>query len=78
MTFFKYLGYGWFILLAAILANGAVKQLGGTTWYDYIGNMPKVGVKAATASLNPLEALFLFVLYPGLFGLIVYMAVSRN
>lgn len=78
MTFLKYLGYGWLILLTAILANGAVNLLGGATWYDYIGNISRLGVKTATAALHPLEVLFLFFLYPGIFGLIVYVAVARN
>ena len=78
MNLVKYLGYGWLILLTAILANGAVKLLGGATWYDYIGNISRLGVKPATSSLQPWEILFLFVLYPGIFGLIVYLAVARN
>jgi len=74
----KYLGYGWLILAAAIIINGAVKQLGGTTWYDYVLNISNVGIKTATSTLHPIEILFLFILYPGVFGVIVYIAVLRN
>jgi len=42
-------------MAAAIITNGAVKQLDGTTWYDYILNISKLGIKAATLSLLPVE-----------------------
>ncbi len=75
MNILKYLGYGWLILVVAIIANGTVKLIGITTWYDYILNISSVGVKEATQALHILDTLFLFILYPGLFGLIVYIAV---
>ena len=78
MNLFKYLGYGWLILVVAILANGALKRLGGTTWYDYILSISKFGLKTATLSLHPLELFFLFVIYPGIFGIIVYIAVLKR
>ena len=78
MNLLKYLGYGWLILVAAILVNGVVKGLGGTTWYDYILDISRQGLRSATFSLHPLEILFLFVVYPGIFGIIVFLAVKRN
>jgi len=78
MDLLKYLGYGWLILVVAIVANGAVKWFAGTTWYDYILNISKLGLKNATLSLHPLELLFLFIIYPGIFGIIVYIAVLKK
>jgi hypothetical protein len=78
MNLLKYLGYGWVILVAAIIANRAAGLVNAVTWYDYIGNISRLGLKTATLSLHPLNVLFLFVLYPGIFGLIVYFAVLRN
>lgn len=46
-------------MAAAIITNGAVKQLDGTTWYDYILNISKLGIKAATLSLLPVEDIYL-------------------
>lgn len=78
MGFLKFLGYGWLILAVAILINGTVKSLGGATWYDYLGDVSRLGIKAATLSLHPAEIVFLYLLYPAIFGLLVYFAVSRN
>ena len=77
MHYLKYLGYGWLILGVAIVINGAVKLVGGTTWYDYIGKISNLGVKTATLSLHPAEVLFLFIIYPAIFGIIVFLAVLR-
>ncbi len=73
-----WLGYGWLILMVAIIISLMVKFLGGATWYDYLGNISRLGIKAATLSLHPAEIVFLYLLYPGIFGLLVYYAVSRN
>ncbi len=78
MNLLKFFGYGWLILVAAIIVNGTVKLIGITTWYDYISNISRLGLKEATISLHILDVLFLFLLYPGLFGFIVYFAVLRN
>ena len=78
MAFLKYLGYGWMILITAIIVNGIVKAAGGSTWYDYLLNTSRVGIRAATMSLTLLEVLFLFIIYPAIFGVVVYFAVRRN
>ena len=78
MTCLKYLGYGWIILIVAIIVNGIVRAMGGSTWYDYLLNISRLGIKGATMSLTLPEVLFLFFLYPAIFGFLVYLAVGRN
>jgi len=78
MIFLKYLLYGWIILIAAVVVNLITESLGGATWYEYLSEVSRVGLRTATMVLHPLELLFLFILYPGVFGLVVYVAVSRN
>lgn len=69
----SYLLYGWIILLVAIPLNFAAKALGIQTWYDYLGFMGQLGFIKATLSLQALDYLFLFIFYPGIFGLVVYL-----
>lgn len=76
MSVLKCLGYGWFILALAILTNWLVTLAGGTTWYYYVRTISELGFWEATISLHLGEALFLFLIYPGLFGLVVYVRPS--
>ena len=66
-------GYGWGILVSAILINGVVKWLGGRTWYDYFNLIFKNGVWKATTAFSIIELAFLFIIYPALFGLLIYL-----
>jgi len=69
---------GWGILLAAIVLNVIAGQLGIATWYEYLGRAGDRGIAAATASLSIAERLFLFLLYPGLLGLVAHLVASRG
>lgn len=69
----KYFLYGWLILFLAILFNLVAGALGITTWYEYLGRVGDSGLRTATHSLQLIDFLFLFLLYPGLFGLILYL-----
>lgn len=73
MELIKYLIYGYLIILVAILFNIGAKVVGLKTWYDYLGEISKLGLAPATLSLHPLDLLFLFLIYPSLFGLLVYL-----
>ncbi len=78
MVVLRYLGYGWLILATAVVANLLARSLGISTWYDYLAAVAETGPGPATAALTPGELAFLFVLYPGIFGCIVYIAASRG
>lgn len=67
----KVLLYGWLILMVAILMNIVARCLGIQTWYDYMGSMGELGLWRATLSLRLQDSLFLFFIYPGIFGLIL-------
>ncbi len=71
----KYLGYGWLILVIAVVANAVARSLGWKTWYDYFYAISELGLKAATSSLTFMEILFLFIIYPGIFGLTIYLVL---
>ncbi len=68
----KYLLYGWMILIVALAVNVVASTLGVSTWYDYVTSISVLGLKTATLSLRVHEHVFLFVIYPGIFGLVVY------
>ncbi len=78
MTWLKYLGYGWLILLAAIVVNILSVQIGAVTWYSHIDAMSAAGFREAVFSLSPLNGLFLYILYPSIFGGIVKLAVDSS
>lgn len=78
MSWLKYLGYGWVILLAAIVVNVLSSQLGASTWYSYIRSIFSVGFHEATLSLPVLNIVFLYVIYPSIFGAVVKLAVDRS
>ncbi len=69
----KYLLYGWMILVAALAVNVVASTLGVTTWYDYVTSISVLGLKTATFSLRVHEHIFLFVIYPGILGFVVYL-----
>lgn len=75
-TWVKYFGYGWAVLVCAIILNGLVKLLGGRTWYDYFALIQSKGFLAGTGALHIVEMVFLYVLYPGLFGVMIWALVK--
>ena len=62
--YLKYFGYGWVILIVAIIVNFLVKLVGISTWYDLLINGQTPGI---------LSFIFLFIIYPGIFGAIIYL-----
>ncbi len=69
----KHLLYGWIILVVAILANVAANSIGFKTWYDFLKDITSLGIKTAFTSLSVPGAIYLFIIYPGIFGLIIYL-----
>jgi hypothetical protein len=59
----RYFGYGWLILLCAIVVNVIAKKVGVLTWYSWLQGEP----------LTVLGAVFMFIVYPAMFGALVYM-----
>ncbi len=73
---FKYVGYGWLILVVAVVVNGLANAADIITWYGYISGMTELGFTVATRSLSILDVMFLVVIYPGILGSVVYFIVS--
>ena len=55
--------YGWTILLCAVVVNVVAKKVNMLTWYSWLQGEP----------LTIPGAVFIFVLYPGMFGALVYV-----
>lgn len=62
--YLKHFCYGWVILIVAIIVNFLVKLIGISTWYDLLNGSQIPGV---------LSFIFLFIIYPGIFGVIIYL-----
>jgi hypothetical protein len=58
------------VLMLAILVNFAANLLNLMTWYEFIKFISANGMIEAFSSLSVLSALFLFVIYPFVLGLI--------
>ena len=71
----SFLLYGWLVLLVALVMNGVAHWLGILTWYDYVMRVSEYGMRGATAALSFGELLFLYLLYPGILGGLVYVLV---
>ena len=78
MVVLRYLGYGWSILATAVVANLMARGPGVSPRYDYLVPVAQAGPGPATAAPSPGERALLFVLHPGIFGCIVYIAASRG
>ena len=63
LRFIKYFIYGWIILIAAIPINLIAKKIGLVTWYDFLVFKKNIGF---------LDGIFMFILYPLIFGVIIY------
>ncbi len=61
--YLPYFGYGWIILIVAIIVNIIAKKFGIATWYDFL---------TSKETLSILNYIFLFVIYPAIFGAIIY------
>ena len=59
----RYFIYGWTILLCAVLVNVVAKKLQLLTWYSWLQG----------ETLTIPGAVFIFVLYPAMFGALVYV-----
>ena len=64
LEFLRYFIYGWIILIVAILVNIIAKKIGLLTWYDYLVFKKSIGL---------LDGVFMFVVYPLIFGAIIYL-----
>ncbi len=73
----KYLLYGWIILIAAIIINFLAGVFKIKTWYGFLSLLTETDLKTAMSNLSVIEALFLFIIYPGLFGFIIYL-IAKN
>jgi len=63
LEFLKYLIYGWTILIVAIAVNLIAKKIGLVTWYDFL---------VFKKSISFLDGIFMFIVYPLIFGVIIY------
>ena len=72
MQILKLFALGWAILIVAIIVNLIAKSIGINTWYDFLTGMTDKGIKDSFKNLKITDILFLFVLYPGIFGVIIH------
>ena len=63
LEFLRYFIYGWIILIAAIPVNFIAKKIGLVTWYDFLVFKKSIGF---------LDGIFMFLVYPLIFGVIIY------
>ncbi len=59
----KYFIYGWLILLLGIVVNFLAKKINLITWYDFLVFGENLAIK---------DVIFLFLVYPTLFGILLY------
>ena len=59
----RYFIYGWIILIAAIPVNLIAKKVGLVTWYDFLVFKKSIGF---------LDGIFMLIVYPLIFGAIIY------
>jgi len=64
LEFVKYLIYGWIIIIVAIPVNFIAKKIGLVTWYDLL---------LFKKSMGFLDGIFMFIVYPLIFGAIIYL-----
>lgn len=64
---------GWILLIGAIFINFIAIKLGIETWYSFLNNMGKYGFIKAISSASFVSKLFLFVLYPLFFGVLMFV-----
>ena len=63
LEFLRYFIYGWIILIAAIPVNLIAKKIGLVTWYDFLVFKKSIGF---------LDGIFMLIVYPLIFGAIIY------
>lgn len=78
MPVLRYIGWGWLVLGLAIVVNGVASAVGLLTWYEYVQRIGQLGFFAAIRSLRVIDAVFLLLVYPGLLGSVVYVAVWKS
>jgi len=64
MLIIKIFVIGFGILIGAVVLNTIATKLSLTTWYDFLQS-PK--------TIKPISYVWLFVVYPGLLGLIAFL-----
>jgi hypothetical protein len=69
----RYYLMGWSILLLAIGMNLLAMRVGMATWYTYLQSAGEFGFVRATAALSIGERVFLYVLYPGILGFLMFV-----
>ena len=57
------------ILISAIIANIGAKVIKITTWYDFYNQLINAGVKNTINTLQILDILWLFLIYPVILSL---------
>lgn len=63
---------GAVVLLGAIVVNAAAYYFSVPTWYNLFQLVSQKGLAEALGSLSLASALFLFLVYPFLLGLLAY------
>lgn len=59
------------VILLDVLSEMLSGMLNFTTWYAFAGNVTSEGLSMAFQNLNVLSYIWLFLVYPLLFGIIV-------
>tara|TARA_Y100000766_G_scaffold249282_1_gene231577 strand:+ start:653 stop:901 length:249 start_codon:yes stop_codon:yes gene_type:complete len=57
------------ILISAIIANMIAKLIKITTWYDFYNQLINLGFKNTINTLQILDTLWLFLIYPIILGI---------
>ena len=63
LEFLRYFIYGWIILISAIPVNIIAKKIGLVTWHDFLVFKKSIGF---------LDGIFMLIVYPLIFGAIIY------
>ena len=67
---------GIIVLIGAIIINIIAKYLKLASWYDFINLIGSQGLKQAFVSQGILGFIFLFIIYPLLLGLLVWLSIK--
>lgn len=67
---------GIVVLIGAIIINLFIKLLKISTWYDFINEISRQGLKQVFINQGLFGFIFLFIVYPLLLGLLVYLIVK--
>ncbi|OGD84746.1 hypothetical protein A2165_03210 [Candidatus Curtissbacteria bacterium RBG_13_40_7] len=76
MLWVKILIAGWVILVVAIAANYIAALLGISTWYPFLDDLRKKGLRKTLENSGIPSLIFLFILYPLILGFAAYLAFT--